>query len=189
MLELRHMRKYSRMVAKGIADTVAQNDHSDCCGLSQIDHHLRCCSKMYQYCDQTKSENQLSLEFDELCIYNNCWTAKRISSNAEKGEHWQRPIDSILACGGARSSVSSWSTHTVNTQKSIHYYSIRFLCMRHSISQCEKHTEEEKVLLKPMPRRRLLRTIDPSSQFTGILNRSHIPAVLSLQCETPAHRR
>lgn len=68
MLGLRHMRKYSRMVAKGIADIFAQNDHSDCCGLSQIDHHLRCCSKMYQYCDQTKSENQLSFEFDELCI-------------------------------------------------------------------------------------------------------------------------
>ena len=84
MLELRHMRKYSKMKAKSIADTVAQNDHSDYSGLSQIDHHLRCCSKMYQYCDQTKSENQLSLEFDELCIYNNCWTAKRISSNAEK---------------------------------------------------------------------------------------------------------
>jgi hypothetical protein len=72
MLELRHMRKYSKMEAKSIADTVAQNDHSDYSGLSQIDHHLRCCSKMYQYCDQAKCENQLSLEFDELCVYNNC---------------------------------------------------------------------------------------------------------------------
>ena len=53
MSELRHMRKYSRIVAKDIADTIPQNDHSDRRGLSQIDHHLRCRSKMYQYCDQT----------------------------------------------------------------------------------------------------------------------------------------
>ena len=57
MSELRHMRKYSRIVAKDVADTIPQNDHSDCRRLSQIDHRLRCCSKMYQYCDQTKSEN------------------------------------------------------------------------------------------------------------------------------------
>jgi hypothetical protein len=83
---------------------------------------------------------------------------KESAQMLEKGEHWQRPIDSILACGGARSSVSSWSTHTVNTQKSIHYQSIRFHCLRHSISQCEKYMEKERCFPRLVPRRHLLRT-------------------------------
>ena len=78
MSELRHMRKYSRIVAKDIADTVPQNDHSDCRGLSQIDHHLRCFApKCTSTVTRPNLKIQLSLEFDELCVYNNCWTAKK----------------------------------------------------------------------------------------------------------------